>query len=310
MATRKRPQLEGMRNVATFLSQPVKEEASATETLPIDQIQLPQKQPRRHFDPAKLAQLTQSIQEHGILEPLLVRLLPNGSYELVAGERRLKAAQAAGITEVPIVSKTLTDREALQIALVENLQREDLNPVEETEGILELLAIELDANPDEVISLLHRANHAKNRDQQLEDNVILQLEKVESVLATVGRFTAESFRANRLPLLNLAEDVLEALRQGKLEYTKARAIARVKDPENRQALLQQAIDNNFSLSQIRQAIADVQPAKGTEPNSLQDKVKDTFSLLRKVKSLPASKQKKLDSYLEKIQTLLADSPDS
>lgn len=310
MAPRKRPQLEGMRNVSTFLSQPVKEEASATETIPIDQIQLPQKQPRRYFDPAKLAQLTQSIQEHGILEPLLVRPLSNGSYELVAGERRLKAAQAAGITAIPIVSKTLTDREALQIALIENLQREDLNPVEETEGILELLAIELDGSKDEVISLLHRANHAKNRDQKLEDNVILQLEKVESVLATVGRFTAESFRANRLPLLNLAEDVLEALRQGKLEYTKARAIARVKDLESRQALLQQAIDNNFSLSQIRQAIADLQSAKSTEPNSLQDKVKDTFSLLRKVKSLPASKQKKLDSYLEKIQTLLTDLPDS
>ena len=113
-------------------------------------------QPRRYFDLEKQQHLVQSIQEHGILEPLLVRPLPTGKYELVAGERRYRAAQELGLAEVPIIILNLSDEEALQIALIENLQREDLNPVEETEGIVSLLAMKLQVSVDEVPQLLHR----------------------------------------------------------------------------------------------------------------------------------------------------------
>ncbi|WP_414573706.1 ParB/RepB/Spo0J family partition protein [Nostoc sp. CCY 9925] len=118
----------------------------------IGRIQLPNKQPRRYFNPEKFAQLIQSVKEHGILEPLLVRPLDNENYELVAGERRLKAASVVGLNEVPVVSLDLDDQQALQVALIENLQREELNPVEETEAILELLLLSLQMSANEVIS--------------------------------------------------------------------------------------------------------------------------------------------------------------
>ena len=310
MAPRKRPSVEGMRNVSAFLSQPVEENSVAANLIDVSNIRLPQRQPRRYFDPAKLAQLKQSIQEHGILEPLLVRPLPNGAYELVAGERRLKAAQALGLTEVPIVSKALNDQEAVQVALIENLQREDLNPIEETEALLELLTITLSVEPEEVISLLNRANHAKNRNQQLEDNVILQIEKVESVLSVIGRFTSESFRANRLPLLNLPEDVLETLRQGKLEYTKARTIARVKDEANRQQLLEQAIANDLSLSQIREQIAALKAERKdkTDPTpSLKQQMDDAYRQVKKSKVWDNPKRRKrLEKLLAELQTLAVE----
>lgn len=311
MAPRKRPTLEGMRNVSAFLSQPQTEESSPTTNLHIQKIQLPQKQPRRYFDPMKLAQLAQSIKEHGILEPLLVRPLAGGNYELVAGERRLKAAQEAGLTEVPVVSKTLSDQEALQVALMENLQREDLNPVEETEAVLELLAVTLETDRDEITSLLNRANHAKNRDQQLEDNVILQLEKIESVLATIGRLTAESFRTNRLPLLNLPEDVLEVLRRGQLEYTKARAIARVKDEAQRQALMKSAITQDLSLSQIKESIAKLRATKpetaSLSPPLLKERVNKTLQLIKRSKALDDPKKvKKIERLLQELELLAED----
>jgi len=234
-----------------FIADP--ESVQAPQTILIQQIQLPKQQPRRYFDPDKQAQLVKSVKEHGILEPLLVR--PSGSnYELVAGERRYRAAQEVGLQEVPVVIRDFDDRQALQVALIENLQREDLNPIEETEGILELLAIELRSSTVDVASVLNRANHAKNRGQELEENVFLQFQMIESVLAGIGRFTAESFRTSRLPLLNLPSEILQALREGKIEFTKARAIARVKDEKQRTDLLKQVVTKNLPLSEIKTRI--------------------------------------------------------
>jgi ParB family transcriptional regulator, chromosome partitioning protein len=136
--SKNRSVLPQMRGVSAFLSAPV-EAAASINTVSISKIRLPSHQPRRYFDPEKLQQLTDSIKQHGVLEPLLVRPLQQGEYELVAGERRYRAAQAGGLEIVPITVRELSDQEAIQLALVENLQREDLNPIEETEGVLELL---------------------------------------------------------------------------------------------------------------------------------------------------------------------------
>lgn len=108
----------------------------------------------------------------------------------------------------------MTDKQALQITLLENLQREDLNPVEEVEAILELLAINLDVSTEDVKSILNVAANVKKRDLELTGNVSRQLEQIESLLAGIGRFNAESFRTSRLPLLSLPADVLYVLRQG------------------------------------------------------------------------------------------------
>lgn len=121
-----------LKNVALF-SQDELEPVSHLVSL--DKLTLPATQPRRYFDPQALASLVESVKTNGILQPLLVR--PSGErYEVVAGERRYRASLTAELTEVPVIVREMTDEQAVQYALVENLQREDLNPIEETEGIL------------------------------------------------------------------------------------------------------------------------------------------------------------------------------
>ena len=296
-------ELPKMRGVEDLLSMDVESE-SPTATVNIDKIRLPAQQPRRYFDPEKLSQLVQSVKEHGILQPLLVRAV-NGEFELVAGERRLRAAKEAGLTEVPIITKELSDHQTLQIALLENLQREDLNPVEETEGILELLCMELDLNSGEVISILNQAANAKKRGLDLTENVSRQLEIVGLVLQGVGRFTAESFRTSRLPLLNLPDDVLEILRQGQLEYTKARAIAKLKDDGERRELLDKVLNENLSLSEIKQLVKELTPGKTTPKETLNAKYSELGKRLKNAQVWEdVKKTKKLEKLLGDLEQLL------
>ena len=115
------------------------EEGDSVRTLRISELELNRNQPRKEFDPAALAELADSIAAVGVIQPLIVRPIPSGGYQIVAGERRWRAAQSAGLTEVPVVIRELNDREVDEIALIENLQREDLNPVEEAEGYRHLM---------------------------------------------------------------------------------------------------------------------------------------------------------------------------
>ena len=306
MSKKQRPPIPQMRGVAAFLSTPEDELQNKKAEIPLEQIRLPHKQPRRYFDPDKMEQLVRSVQEHGILEPLLVRSLQEGEYELVAGERRYRAAQQLGLETVPIVVRELSDEEALQIALVENLQREDLNPIEETEGILQLLALRLDCSEDSVVALLHRTATAKTRGK-LKDNVVLQqLEAVEEVLEALGSKGVESFRVHRLPLLNLPSEILEALRQGKLAYTKAKEIAKVKDEPARAQLLKDAIDQSLPLSQIKERVKALRPPK-KQTEGLQSRWKDTNKRVNQSKLWEDPKRsKKLERLLEQIDKLLEE----
>ena len=111
----------------------------STSTLPINDIIPNKDQPRKTFDEAALEELAESIRLHGVLQPLLVRPLTTGGYQLVAGERRWRASRMAELKEVPVIVKELDDTEAMQIAIIENLQREDLNPIEEAEGLQALI---------------------------------------------------------------------------------------------------------------------------------------------------------------------------
>jgi ParB-like chromosome segregation protein Spo0J len=111
--------------------------------------------------------LVESVRQHGILEPILLRSLDNNTYELVAGERRYRAAKEVGLDEIPAVVRQMTPDEALQIALVENLQREDINPVEETEAILQLLVLKLNLSVDEVTAQLYRMRHIARGEAEL-----------------------------------------------------------------------------------------------------------------------------------------------
>lgn len=111
----------------------------STNTLPLSEIVPNKDQPRKTFDEAALDELADSIRQHGILQPLLVRPIATGGYQLVAGERRWRASKRAGLKEVPVVVKELSDTETMEIAIIENLQREDLNPIEEAEGLQALI---------------------------------------------------------------------------------------------------------------------------------------------------------------------------
>jgi ParB family transcriptional regulator, chromosome partitioning protein len=262
-------------------------------------VKLPtRRQPRRYFDPEKMAQLASSIKEHGVLEPILVRPLEDGIYELIAGERRLRAAKEIGLAQIPAVSREFSDQEALQISLIENLQRDDLNPIEETEAVLELLAIALDTSTDDVKSIIYQSANAKNRGQELKGNVSLQLEKIESCLTQLGRFNLESLRSSRLPLLNLPPTILDVLRDGKLEYTKARTIARVKDEQQQSELLRQAIAHNLSLKEIKIRVKQTKPE--AEPNPGQLLISRMAELTKRLKKSDAWNEHKTRDRITKL----------
>jgi ParB family transcriptional regulator, chromosome partitioning protein len=277
-------------------------------TLAIDLIELSLKQPRRYFDPKKLAQLVESVKEHGILEPVLVRPLPHGKYELIAGERRIRAARTVGLIEVPIISLELDDQQALQIALMENLQREELNPVEETEAILELLSLSLKISANEVISLLHRAFNAKQRSLSLNQSDLFKLEQVDSILQMIGKFNADSFRSSRLPLLKLPEEILVSLRQGEIEYTKAQAIARVKSEQQHTQLLKTAIAENLSLSEIKTRVKALKSeSKSQSHNAVTERLNEINKLLRQKRSaINSQRQEKINQLFDEVEKLICE----
>lgn len=286
----------------------------AAELIPIRSIELPESQPRKYFNAEKLEELTQSIRVHGVLTPVLVRSCGSSSYELVAGERRYRAASLAGLTHIPAVVKQIDDEQALQIALVENLQREDLNPVEETEGILQLLGVRLNMVSSEVVSLLYRMqNETKGKVTQ---NVLGNSEGklVQEVFDALGIIAWESFVSVRLPLLKLPLDVLDNLRQGKLAYTKAQAIAKVKDEQQRQEILDSAIEDSLSLSQIKEKVREVtneskmpEANRSNSPSSLKKRVEAAYRSICKSKAWDnPEKAKQLEKILLSLEKLVAD----
>jgi ParB family chromosome partitioning protein len=280
------------------------EEPTVPSTVSLDQIILPPNQPRRYFDPQAMQSLAESVKSEGILQPLLVRPVDE-KYEVVAGERRYRAALESGLTEVPVTVRVMTDDQAVQYALVENLQREDLNPIEETEGILSLLAFRLGCDLEEVTSKLYRMeNEAKGK---VTRNVSgkEETEAIEQVFTSLGRMNWLSFVRTRLPLLKLPADILDALRAGRLEYTKAKAIAQIKDEAERQRLLSDAIHDFLSLSRIRERVKEAK-VSSSEPPTLAERMGATYKLAKKQKVLDdPKKRKKLESLLGQIEALLS-----
>ncbi len=273
----------------------------APRSIPLDEIALPEYQPRQYFDRKKLAELASTIAERGILSPLLVREIEGERFELIAGGRRYRAAQMAGLTSVPVVVLELTDGEALEVALLENIQREDLNPVEETEGILRLLETRLKSERSEVLSLLYRMRNEMAGLSRRNVSPKESTKVVEELFAPLG-MTWKSFVETRLPLLKLPEELLEALHSGQIAYTKAKAIAKVKDSSQRKALLSSAISDHLSLAQIKERIKALQP----KPNklSLQAQFEATTSRLRasKLWSNP-KKWKRVQALLKELEAL-------
>lgn len=187
-------------------------------TLNIHEIEPNRDQPRKVFDEAALAELADSIRTHGILQPLLVRPMPNGRYQLIAGERRWRASRMAGLSQVPVVIREMTDPEAMELALIENLQREDLNPVEEAKGY-----------------------------RQLMDTYGMTQEKVA---ASVGK--SRPVIANALRLLTLPEAVLQMLEDGRITSGHAKALLALEDPALMIEISVRAAEGHVTVREIEQ----------------------------------------------------------
>lgn len=176
-------------------------------------------QPRTRMDPQSIAELADSIKSQGLIQPILVRPADGGKYEIIAGERRWRAAQLAGLTQVPVVMRAVPDKSALAMALIENIQREDLNPLEEASGIQRLIS-EFDMTHD-------------------------------TAAQSVGR--SRSAVTNLLRLLNLSKAVQDLLMQGKLEMGHARALLAV-SPARQADLAHQIISGALSVRETEQLI--------------------------------------------------------
>lgn len=195
---------------ALFLDNAVEESAVR---LPLDEIEPNHAQPRKNFDETALAELADSIREHGVLQPLLVRPMADGSYRLIAGERRYRASRMAGLTEVPVTIREMTDEEESIFALIENLQREDLNAIEEAEGLKRLI---------DTFGLTQ-----------------------EQAAARVGK--SRTAVTNSLRLLNLSEDISALVKDGKISMGHARALLSVEDKAELSRIAELIVKNGISV---------------------------------------------------------------
>ncbi len=189
------------------------ESRDSVVVLGIDEISPNRSQPRSEFDPDALAELTDSISKHGVLQPILVRPLFAGGYQIVAGERRYRASLQAGLREIPVIIRELNDKETMEIALIENLQRKDLTPVEEALGYDALMK-----------------NHGFTQEQVAE---------------SVGK--SRPAVANALRLLSLPEAVRQLVTDGSLSAGHARALAAIEDGETAAKLAREIVDKGLSV---------------------------------------------------------------
>ena len=218
------------------------QEEKSSLFLPISQVESCASQPRKQFDPESLADLADSIREHGIIQPLTVRKLQSGYYQIIAGERRWRAARMAGLTQVPAIVIEADDRKAMELAMIENLQREDLNPIEEAEGYQVLMS-------------------QYNMTQ-------------EETAQRVGK--SRSAVANALRLLNLCPPVRAMVEDGRLTNGHARALLRLQDPEVQRRAAGDMVRRGMNVAQAEAYVekllqsAQVTPPRGRSTYIIKD----------------------------------------
>lgn len=208
--------------------------------LSINEIEPNRDQPRKIFEEQALAELSASIKEHGVLQPLLVRPMADGSYRLVAGERRYRAARMAGVTEVPVTIREMTDEEESIFALIENLHREDLNAIEEAQGIKTLI---------DTFGFTQ-----------------------EEAAQKVGK--SRTAVTNSLRLLNLPEDISNLVRDGKISMGHARALLSFEDTAEASRVAQLVVKDGISVRDVERLAKSAQKAKKSPEK--REKKRDIF----------------------------------
>ena len=225
---------------ALFMDNSIEEEAKSAVKLKINDIEPNRAQPRKSFDEEALEELANSISTHGVIQPLLVRPLADGGYQLIAGERRWRASRMAGLTEVPVVIREMSDSEAMELALVENLQREDLNPIEEAQGLALLM---------ETYGLTQ-----------------------EQAAKRVGK--SRPAVANSMRLLSLPQEVLAMVERGELSAGHARTILALENAGQITALANEIIKKNLSVRETERAVKAL--LKGDAKKEKRAKKRDTY----------------------------------
>jgi ParB family chromosome partitioning protein len=195
---------------------------NAVESISVDLIDPNPRQPRRSFDMDALAGLAQSVKEHGVVQPILVRR-KDGRYELVAGERRLRAAEMVGLVQVPAIVGDFEDRDAMEVALIENLQREDLDPIEEATAL-----------------------------QRLRDDFGLTQEELSTKLGK-----SRPAIANSLRLLSLEKEIRDDVSRGTISAGHARALLAITDSDTRMRLFGQVVEQELSVRQTEELVKSV-----------------------------------------------------
>lgn len=211
-------------------------------TLRTSEIEPNRDQPRKHFSPDSISALADSIREHGILQPILVRPLSTGGYQIVAGERRWRAARMLGLDEVPVNIKEISDTETMQIAIIENLQRENLNPVEEAAGYNELMS-----------------NYGMTQEQ---------------VGKMVGK--SRSAIANAVRMLSLPQRVLKMLENGELSAGHAKALLGFEDEEMLLAIANRAADGGMTVRQVEKLAQKSAESAGEAERKSDSKIDNYF----------------------------------
>lgn len=239
MAVKKRGLGSGLD--ALFMENAIEEQsANAAVKLPIHDLEPNKAQPRKTFNEEALQELANSIQLHGVIQPLLVRPLPRGGYQIVAGERRWRASRMAGLDEVPVVIKELTDAQTMELALIENLQREDLNPIEEAEGF-QLLMSDFNLTQEEVSQKVGRSRSAVT---------------------------------NALRLLGLPENIKELARTQAISQGHARALLSFTDEKQMNEVAQAIIKGDLSVREVEHLAKDAKESKKVK--TVKQKTRDTF----------------------------------
>lgn len=211
----------------------------STDTLAVNDIIPNKEQPRKTFDEAALQELADSIKQHGVLQPLLVRPLTTGGYQLVAGERRWRASRLAELKEVPVIIKELSDTEAMEIAIIENLQREDLNPIEEAEGLQ---------------ALIDKCGFTQ-----------------EEVATSVGK--SRPAITNALRLLRLPEEVRQMTKNGDISAGHARALLAFDNEPMMLECAKQIVDKKLTVRDVEKMAK--RPAK-TKSKTADSRGRDSF----------------------------------
>lgn len=223
------------RGLESLFEDAARDVGGPVSTLPLREIEPDKDQPRKDFDEQALSELADSIARHGLLQPIAVRAAAGGAYKIIAGERRWRAARLAGLSEVPVVIKDVTDAEAMELALIENLQREDLDPVEEAMGYRQLM----------------------ERCELTQEQTAQKIGKSRSTIA------------NSLRLLNLPDDVLAFLKEGKLSTGHAKVLLGLPDAALQTKAAEAVVGQNLNVRQTEALCKKlVKPEKPPKPQPL------------------------------------------